>query len=957
MYALVRRRLHGTQVHTSQTNFAPSRMTHQVSYKSKKHPWLVFGARFHNKVNMHHEWDMVKLDLPDYVFSPEQIAAKGQHYIVHFSSRSPTDRLYTDAIDVLVHPKPVDPKLIYGKYSGKWGWIKTDHCQFNKPKQVVSAIRNATGTIECRADMMDTEMSKTSTNFGINVVATPNPDVVPKIVSREVEQVDPVCTSQCTPTPEDDSVRTAGYCRHATAQANVAVCASPSPIHTVTWANPAVSKVYYDESTVSNVLPGDYIAFEWDDVVHDVYVVPGDTWVATGCNTSAPGFKKNAQQVIPPSHHATIDATTEDTVVEGRNRYRIPDSAAGKVLAFMCSLNGHCDAGQHIVVKVGTVPAPADPKRTEGVCQKGFTLCPDQSKQTETYAKVETKVNVPYLNTLATDSKDMKLKGKVTRAATPWDQFKFRKIVGKVCRSRPQNTRVSFRAPAVAGADWGNKPVWEFPDNSLREVLEACSSSHPDICTGISWKSGGDSNHTIMKPATPNSRRTYSSQRRNGGYLGGWPAWIPSTGSKGQWYQLDLGEVRDVTGAVLQARINHGPWAVTGFTVKYSSDNKVFTNLPGEYNAFPKDWSKNWAKNPNAMYKVFFPKVFKARYVRFTIQKFVGGPALRVEVLLHLRDNMFKGKHYFRRCMETSDFTRLVKVGSLSKAESLKFKVPSDYKKTVSCPHCYQCREAPLAPNTLKHMHDPGWGSYVRHTSNNGFLQTIQNRGKANATLTVTLLETIADDDKKWRLYWEHHNPEFICRITSTKPLEPVLKDDADWITFLPPRPSGSSLQDTVIDAMAAGFQPPEAVEDFRSRNQANLAAVFPPGEQLDPTKTKGPWHSREWRNKSAPSLHFTVPKQKLGGARGGYWPPKSMVKVTFMPVAKNEYRNRLYPRGYNYKGVLKLMEQSRKEGWHVDQGHDYGKQTNSVTGKADTFGWRCRPPMAWFGQNCKFML
>ena len=156
---------------------------------------------------------------------------------------------------------------------------------------------------------------------------------------------------------------------------------------------------------------------------------------------------------------------------------------------------------------------------------------------------------------------------------------------------------------------------------------------------------------------------------------------------------------------------------------------------------------------------------------------------------------------------------------------------------------------------------------------------------------------------------------------------------------------------------MAAGFQPPEAVADFHSLDQANLAAVFPPGEQLDPSVTTGPWHSREWRNKTAPPTHFTVPKQKLGGARGGYWPPKPMAKVTFMPVAKNEYRNRLYPRGYNYQGVLKLMAQSRKEGWHVDQGYDYSKQTNAVTGTTDTFGWRCRPPMAWFGQNCKFML
>ena len=36
---------------------------------------------------MHSDWDLVKMDLPARVFTPEYMTAKGQHHIVHFSSR------------------------------------------------------------------------------------------------------------------------------------------------------------------------------------------------------------------------------------------------------------------------------------------------------------------------------------------------------------------------------------------------------------------------------------------------------------------------------------------------------------------------------------------------------------------------------------------------------------------------------------------------------------------------------------------------------------------------------------------------------------------------------------------------------------------------------------------------------------------------------------------------------
>ena len=168
----------------------------RVAYKSAKYPWLIAAYRFHNKVNMHSDWDLVNLDMPDHVFNASYLAAKGQDYIVHFSSRSYTDYTYTDAIDVRIHPDKVDKDLIYGKLSGsKWGWFKTDHCQFIEPANIVSPIRDAThDVLGCRADIDDPDVAAISATLGINVVPSTNPDVVPRFTTRDVETVNPLCT-------------------------------------------------------------------------------------------------------------------------------------------------------------------------------------------------------------------------------------------------------------------------------------------------------------------------------------------------------------------------------------------------------------------------------------------------------------------------------------------------------------------------------------------------------------------------------------------------------------------------------------------------------------------------------------------------------------------------------------------------------------------------------------------
>lgn len=320
---------------------------------------------------MHSDWDLVKLDLPPHVFTPGHAAAKGQHYIVHFSSRSPTDHIYTDAIDIHALMKDVDPpEHIYGSTSGKSEWAKTDHCQFVATNGVASPIRDATrDATSCKVDLSKKHLTGHS-YIGINVVPAANPDIVPKTVERDVEVVDPICIAGCAPTPSDATVSTAGYCRSATANANVAVCAAPARVHKVTWANPKLSGIEYDAQTVGGAAPGEYIEFEWDDVVHDVWLVPAD--IEDPCDTTSQTFKDKSTLIIPPSHHATIDQSTEDTFVDGRNRFQIPANASGTTLLFVCTVNGHCKhdeeghGGMQLPVAISNSPAPPDRHLAEG---------------------------------------------------------------------------------------------------------------------------------------------------------------------------------------------------------------------------------------------------------------------------------------------------------------------------------------------------------------------------------------------------------------------------------------------------------------------------------------------------------------------------------------------------------------------------------------------------------------
>ena len=468
--------------------------------------------------------------------------------------------------------------------------------------------------------------------LGINIVPPSNPDVVPLEVTREVEEVEPLCQLSCAsvagPDPDSPPRLTAGWCRKATANADLALCAAPNPVHVVTWANPAISGIDYGADTVVGVKPGDYVAFEWDDAMHNVWIVPEGS--ADPCDVT--GWPAT-NQLIAPSHHATFDPF--DNFVEGRNLYRIPENASGAELTFICNVNGHCGTGMVLPISIETNPGPThgDPDLHDGVCPDGedaddeFILCPDQSQQGETTSQVATDVNVPWSDPIGAEG--MRLTGTATRATTPWANWQSRHVDGHKCRSRRQNEH-----SRNYGSDHGNRPVWQFPHHTLREVVEACSSSHPEPCTGISWRGG--LNHSVLSP-NGGSSWTWSRAARGYPWLGHGVGWVAGGGSTGEWIQVDLGEDTLLTGVVTQPRGNNccGPQYVSSYRVQYSSDGVSFTEIPTVFNGPTAD---DFAAGQNTKVNVFFSELITARYVRFVVETHVGAVAMRAGVLLHNAD-------------------------------------------------------------------------------------------------------------------------------------------------------------------------------------------------------------------------------------------------------------------------------------------------------------------------------
>ena len=128
---------------------------------------------------------------------------------------------------------------------------------------------------------------------------------------------------------------------------------------------------------------------------------------------------------------------------------------------------------------------------------------------------------------------------------------------------------------------------------------------------------------TVMNP--DEASRKYSSMHRTCGQsrLDSPNAWCADVSAKGEWMQIDLGNVMCVNGVVTQSRKDYNQ-RVTSYKVSYSADGQNFTELPQVYTG--NDRFDNSKKTNNF-------KPVPARYVRFIVQTYYGHPSMRAAVI------------------------------------------------------------------------------------------------------------------------------------------------------------------------------------------------------------------------------------------------------------------------------------------------------------------------------------
>ncbi|XP_035669024.1 uncharacterized protein LOC118411098 [Branchiostoma floridae] len=134
--------------------------------------------------------------------------------------------------------------------------------------------------------------------------------------------------------------------------------------------------------------------------------------------------------------------------------------------------------------------------------------------------------------------------------------------------------------------------------------------------------------------AIPDSSITASSYL-NDGYLprrgrlnlvGSGGAWAPRYTFNGQWMEVDLGEMKRVTGTIIQGRHNENQW-VTLYHLQYSTNRAIWTTyagIDGSQKEFPgnRHATTNMLENP-----------VDARYVRFVVRSYGWKVGMRVEIL------------------------------------------------------------------------------------------------------------------------------------------------------------------------------------------------------------------------------------------------------------------------------------------------------------------------------------
>ncbi|XP_019617050.1 PREDICTED: uncharacterized protein LOC109464484 [Branchiostoma belcheri] len=125
------------------------------------------------------------------------------------------------------------------------------------------------------------------------------------------------------------------------------------------------------------------------------------------------------------------------------------------------------------------------------------------------------------------------------------------------------------------------------------------------------------------------SRASYEPYRGRLSGVAGAGGWVPRTNTIGEWLQVDLGEMKTVTGTIIQGRSSQDQW-VTSYKLQYSEDGvsrTTYASSDGTEKVFP----GNTVQDTVVINLLDSP--IDAQYVRFLPQSWHGHMSMRVEVL------------------------------------------------------------------------------------------------------------------------------------------------------------------------------------------------------------------------------------------------------------------------------------------------------------------------------------
>ncbi|KAI8490368.1 hypothetical protein Bbelb_316360 [Branchiostoma belcheri] len=178
-------------------------------------------------------------------------------------------------------------------------------------------------------------------------------------------------------------------------------------------------------------------------------------------------------------------------------------------------------------------------------------------------------------------------------------------------------------SPDSASNTWNDGPC------TMADKKFICQVS-PSVCTDpLGMESGAIPDDSITASSTwrVDHHEPYRG-RLNG--VAGVGAWAVRNNTIGEWLQVDLGEMKTVTGTIIQGRYHHADQWVTSYKLQHSVDGLswiTYASSDGSEQVFPGNTDRNTPVTN------LLDSPTDARYVRFLPQSWYGWMSMRVEVL------------------------------------------------------------------------------------------------------------------------------------------------------------------------------------------------------------------------------------------------------------------------------------------------------------------------------------